>query len=90
VVHVDYALVDAPLQKIYELIREGAFPRWADLPKIASGWVRSDIERWIESRTGLLTARMEKTSRRQATFAPCTNIWSITIANAITKVFATN
>jgi prophage regulatory protein len=35
---------------IYELIREGAFPKWASLPKIASGWLRSDIERWIESR----------------------------------------
>jgi prophage regulatory protein len=37
--------------KIYELIREGAFPKWASLPKIASGWLRSDIERWIEMRS---------------------------------------
>jgi predicted DNA-binding transcriptional regulator AlpA len=36
---------------IYELIRDGAFPKWANLPKIASGWLRLDIERWIESRT---------------------------------------
>jgi prophage regulatory protein len=36
--------------KIYELIRDGAFPKWAKLPKIASGWLESDIERWIESR----------------------------------------
>jgi prophage regulatory protein len=36
--------------KIYELIREEAFPKWASLPKIASGWLRSDIELWIESR----------------------------------------
>jgi prophage regulatory protein len=37
--------------KIYELVRDGAFPKWASLPKIASGWLRSDIERWIEART---------------------------------------
>jgi prophage regulatory protein len=36
--------------RIYELIREGTFPKWASLPKIASGWLRSDIESWIESR----------------------------------------
>jgi prophage regulatory protein len=36
--------------KLYDLIREGSFPKWADLPKIASGWHRSEIERWIESR----------------------------------------
>jgi predicted DNA-binding transcriptional regulator AlpA len=35
--------------KIYELIRDGAFPKWAKLPKIASGWLAVDIERWIES-----------------------------------------
>jgi prophage regulatory protein len=32
--------------KIYELIRDGAFPKWAKLPKIDSGWLRSDVERW--------------------------------------------
>jgi prophage regulatory protein len=36
--------------KIYELVREGIFPKWASLPKIASGWLRSDIEVWIASR----------------------------------------
>jgi prophage regulatory protein len=36
--------------KIYELVREGTFPKWASLPKIASGWLRSDIELWIASR----------------------------------------
>jgi predicted DNA-binding transcriptional regulator AlpA len=36
--------------KIYDLVRDGTFPKWANLPKIASGWLRSDIERWIESR----------------------------------------
>jgi len=45
--------------KIYELIRQGAFPKWANLPKIASGWLNSDIERWIESRTERLTAKAE-------------------------------
>jgi prophage regulatory protein len=36
--------------QIYELIRKGKFPKWANLPKIASGWLRPDIEHWIESR----------------------------------------
>jgi prophage regulatory protein len=36
--------------KIYELVKVGSFPKWADLPKIASGWLRSDVERWIASR----------------------------------------
>jgi prophage regulatory protein len=36
--------------KIYELIRDGAFPKWAKLPRIASGWLISDIEGWIKSR----------------------------------------
>jgi prophage regulatory protein len=36
--------------KIYELIREGAFPKWAKLPKLASGWLKSDVEGWLESR----------------------------------------
>jgi prophage regulatory protein len=53
--------------KIYELVREGLFPKWADLPKIASGWLRSDIENWIESRTMLLEAKPEIKSPRQKT-----------------------
>lgn len=53
--------------KIYDLVRDGTFPKWANLPKIASGWLRSDIERWIESRSELLTAKTERKSRRQAT-----------------------
>jgi prophage regulatory protein len=35
---------------IYELIRKGAFPKWAELPKIASGWLKTDIEAWLASR----------------------------------------
>ena len=35
---------------LYDLIRTGEFPKWAPLPKIASGWVRLDVERWITSR----------------------------------------
>ncbi len=42
---------------IYELIREGNFPKWADLPKIASGWLRSDVEAWLESRTDPLVLK---------------------------------
>jgi prophage regulatory protein len=35
--------------KIYELIRRGKFPKWSDLPKIASGWLKSDVETWLAS-----------------------------------------
>lgn len=35
--------------KIYELIRKGRFPKWSKLPKIASGWLKSDIEAWLVS-----------------------------------------
>jgi prophage regulatory protein len=35
---------------IYEFIREGKFPKWAKLPQIASGWLKSGVERWVESR----------------------------------------
>jgi prophage regulatory protein len=35
---------------IYELIRKGTFPKWANLPKIASGWLRTDIEAWLAAR----------------------------------------
>jgi prophage regulatory protein len=34
---------------IYELVRKGAFPKWADLPKIASGWLKTDIDAWLQS-----------------------------------------
>jgi prophage regulatory protein len=33
--------------QIYELVRKEAFPKWADLPKIASGWLRTDIDDWL-------------------------------------------
>ena len=36
--------------KIYELVREGEFPKWANLPKIASEWLRSDVEAWMLAR----------------------------------------
>ena len=35
--------------KIYELIRKGEFPKWSNLPKIASGWLKSDVEAWLVS-----------------------------------------
>src|SRR5258708_26860237 len=34
---------------IYELIRKGSFPKWADPPKRASGWLKTDIDAWLES-----------------------------------------
>lgn len=33
--------------KIYELVRKGEFPKWANLPKIASSWLKSDVEAWM-------------------------------------------
>jgi predicted DNA-binding transcriptional regulator AlpA len=30
--------------KIYDLIRTGDFPKWADLPKRASAWHRHEVE----------------------------------------------
>jgi prophage regulatory protein len=35
--------------EIYELVRKGEFPKWSDLPKIASGWLKSDVESWLVS-----------------------------------------
>jgi prophage regulatory protein len=35
--------------KIYELVRKGEFPKWANLPKIASGWLKTDVEAWLVS-----------------------------------------
>jgi prophage regulatory protein len=35
---------------IYDLVRTGKFPKWADLPKIASGWKRQEVEAWIAGR----------------------------------------
>jgi prophage regulatory protein len=37
---------------LYDLIREGKFPKWAPLPKIASGWTRGDIEEWLALQRG--------------------------------------
>jgi prophage regulatory protein len=36
---------------IYGGVRNGTFPRWADLPKRASEWLRSDIEGWLSTRS---------------------------------------
>jgi prophage regulatory protein len=36
--------------RIYELVRKGEFPKWSALPKIASGWLKSDIEAWLASK----------------------------------------
>jgi prophage regulatory protein len=42
---------------IYTLIKDGSFPKWANLPKIASGWLKADIEAWLVARNDSLTAR---------------------------------
>ncbi len=36
--------------RIYEGVRAKTFPKWADLPKRASEWLRSDIEAWLATR----------------------------------------
>jgi predicted DNA-binding transcriptional regulator AlpA len=35
--------------KICELVRKGEFPKWANLPKIASSWLKADVEAWLMS-----------------------------------------
>jgi prophage regulatory protein len=35
--------------RIYELVRKGEFPKWSKLPKIASGWLKTDVEAWLVS-----------------------------------------
>ena len=47
---------------LYDRIREGTFPKWANLPKIASGWLRSDIETWLVSQAGPSAEKLEKKS----------------------------
>jgi prophage regulatory protein len=32
---------------IYDGVRAKTFPKWADLPKRGSGWMRTDIEAWL-------------------------------------------
>jgi prophage regulatory protein len=39
--------------KLYDLIRAAEFPRWAPLPKIASGWIRAEVEAWLVSRSSV-------------------------------------
>jgi predicted DNA-binding transcriptional regulator AlpA len=46
--------------KIYDLVRTGEFPRWADLPKIASEWWRSDVEAWMSARESAATGSEKK------------------------------
>jgi len=42
---------------IYTLVKDGTFPKWANLPKIASGWLKSLIEAWLLARNDSLTVR---------------------------------
>ena len=37
---------------IYKMIAEGVFPRQMKLGKHASGWLESDVQRWIVRRAG--------------------------------------
>ncbi len=32
---------------IYDGVRGKTFPKWADLPRRGSGWLRKDIEAWL-------------------------------------------
>ena len=32
---------------IYDGVRAKTFPKWADLPKRGSGWLKTDIEVWL-------------------------------------------
>jgi predicted DNA-binding transcriptional regulator AlpA len=35
---------------IYDGVRNKTFPKWADLPKRGSGWLKTDIEAWLAAR----------------------------------------
>jgi predicted DNA-binding transcriptional regulator AlpA len=35
---------------IYDGVRTKTFPKWADLPKRGSGWLKTDIEAWLAAR----------------------------------------
>jgi prophage regulatory protein len=35
---------------IYDGVRAKTFPKWADLPKRGSGWLKTDIEVWLAAR----------------------------------------
>jgi predicted DNA-binding transcriptional regulator AlpA len=35
---------------IYDGVRAKTFPKWADLPKRGSGWLKTDIEAWLAAR----------------------------------------
>jgi prophage regulatory protein len=35
---------------IYAGVRAQTFPKWADLPKRGSGWLKTDIEAWLAAR----------------------------------------
>ena len=37
---------------IYDGVRNGTFPKWAELPKRASEWLETDIEAWLAARDG--------------------------------------
>lgn len=45
---------------IYDLVRKGEFPKWAPLPKIASGWIRNNIDQWMANRPNVSTATKRK------------------------------
>jgi predicted DNA-binding transcriptional regulator AlpA len=35
---------------IYDGVRAKTFPKWADLPKRGSGWIRADVDDWLAKR----------------------------------------
>jgi prophage regulatory protein len=37
-------------EMIYDGVRNGTFPKWADLPKRASEWLKTDVEAWLAAR----------------------------------------
>ena len=44
---------DLNSSEIYELVRKGEFPKWSNLPKIASGWLKTDVEGCLASKPTL-------------------------------------
>jgi predicted DNA-binding transcriptional regulator AlpA len=62
--------------KIYELVRKQEFPKWLDLPKIGSGWLKADVEGWLVSKPSLMSIL----PRRQAPPPALTPIMACEVA----------
>ena len=57
--HQVMAIVGLGRSSIYNLIQRGAFPTQIKLSTRSSGWLKSEIESWIEMRASLRLLKCE-------------------------------